>query len=122
MVGACAPCVWLFEPAAWPHRWFSTERLGSYGDALPSCCVSAPCGTEFLLMCPTLRLGVDIGFLGFVDCAGVHCSPSMGLTLFKLYPISVMWSMFQILEKEVLFMWACSNMNSQWIIVASCKA
>ena len=56
-------------------------------------------------MCPMLHLGVDVGFLGFVDCAGVCCSPSMGLTLFKLYPISVMWSMFQILEKEVLFMW-----------------
>ena len=73
-------------------------------------------------MCPMLHLGVDVGFLGFVDCAGVRCSPSMGLTLFKLYPISVMWSMFQILEKEVLFMCACSNMNSRWIIVASCKA
>ena len=73
-------------------------------------------------MCPVLCLGVDIGFLGFVDCAGVRCSPNMGLTLFKLYPISVMWSMFQTLEEEVLFMWACSNMNSRWIIVASCKA
>ena len=26
----------------------------------PSCCVSAPCGTEFLLVCPVLCLGVDI--------------------------------------------------------------
>ena len=101
---------------------FSTEQSGSYGDALPPCCVSAPCGTEFLLMCPVLHLGVDIGSLGFVDCAGVCCSPSMGLTLFKLNPISVMWSIFRILEKEVLFMWACSNMNSRCIIVASCKA
>ena len=63
-------------------------------------------------MCPTLRPGVDVGFLGFMDCTGVCCSPNMGLTLFKLYPISVMWSMFRILEKEELFMCACSNMNS----------
>ena len=90
--------------------------------SLPPRCVSAPCGTELLLICPALRLGVDVGFLGFVDCAGVCCSPSMGLTLFKLYPISVMRSMFRILEKEVLFMLACSNMNSRWIILASCKA
>ena len=73
-------------------------------------------------MCPVLRLGVDVGSLGFVDCAGVCWSPRMGLTLFKPYPISVMWSRFQILEKDELFMWACSNMNSRCIIVASCKA
>ena len=71
VVGACAPCVWLSGPAASPCRWFSTELSGSYGDALPSCCVSAPCGTkECLLDCPILCLGVDVGFLGFADCAG----------------------------------------------------
>ena len=84
VVGACAPCVSLSGPAASPHRWFSTDRSGSYGDALPSCHVSAPCGTEFVLICPFLCLGVDIGFLGLADCAGVCCSPKMGLTLFRL--------------------------------------
>ena len=39
---------------------------------------------EFLLICPALCLGVDVGFLGLVDCAGVCHSPKMGLTLFKL--------------------------------------
>ena len=29
-------------------------------------------------MCPVLRLGVDVGSLGFVDCAGVCCSPQYG--------------------------------------------
>ena len=38
----------------------------------PSCCVSAPCGTEFLLMCPVLFLGVDVGFLGV---CGLHRGP-----------------------------------------------
>ena len=102
---------------------FQLERSGSYGDVLPSCCMPVPCGTkECLFRFPNFCLGVDIGFLGFEDCAGVCCSPMMGLTQFKLYPISVMLSKFLILEKEVLFMWAFSSMNSRWIIVASCSA
>ena len=45
-----------------------------------------------------------------------------GTNYLSCTPISVMWSILRILEKEVLFMWACSNMNSRCIIVASCKA
>ena len=70
VAGACAPCVLLSGPSVSPHKWFSTDRSGSYGDDLPSRCVSAPCGTkEFLLICPALCLGVDVGFLGF---GGLH--------------------------------------------------
>ena len=58
VAGACVPCVPLSGLAASLRKWFSTDRSGSYGDALPLCCVSAPCGTkECLLICPVFLSG-----------------------------------------------------------------
>ena len=60
VAGACVLSLLLSEPSVSPHKWFSTDQSGSYGDDLPSRCVSAPCGTkEFLLVCPALCLGVE---------------------------------------------------------------
>ena len=63
VAGACAPCVLLSGPAASLCKWFSTDQSGSYSDALPSCCVSAPCGTkECLLICPITAWRNHIAF------------------------------------------------------------
>ena len=79
----CIPCAPSPGWAVSLCKWFSTDRLGSYGDVLPSCCMPVPCGTkECLFICPDFCLGVDVRFLGFEDCAGVCWSPKMGLTRF----------------------------------------
>ena len=80
------PCVWLSGQAALPHRWFSTEWSGSYGDA-PSImlCVSTLWNRIFINM-SLLCLGVDVGFLGFVDCAGVPLFSEYGTDSIQAVP------------------------------------
>ena len=61
-----------FQLKGWGHMVMSSFML----------CASTLWNKRMLInSCPNFCLGVDIGFLGFEDCAGVCCSPMMGLTL-----------------------------------------
>ena len=107
VVGACAPCVPLSGPSVSPCKWFSTDWLGSYGDDLPSCCVSAPCGTkEFFINMSSSMSGCWhwISRIGRL-CRGLLFSKDGDWLYLNYNPCQFMLSTFLILEKEVLFMW-----------------
>ena len=116
---------WVLEPAAWPCRWFLNWAVGViwWCSSCPVVCpaplwngnfinvsrVTSGCWRRISRICRTVQESVVL--------------PSMGLTLFKLYPISVMWSILRILEKgSIVHVGPALTWNSRCITVASCKA